>query len=176
MERLQSRGTARILDFASGSGRNTKALEGAGFTVVAIDDATAATEAPLHGVAGKFDAAVSTHGLLHGTAAQVASHLRGIAAHLGAQGLLYAAFGSTRDARFGRGERCDAWSFAPTDGDERGVVHAYFDRSGITGLLETDFAIESLEERSVDHVAGAWAHRARPLRGAVHWFAIGRKR
>lgn len=176
IERLQSFQTSRILDFAAGSGRNTRALLAGGFTVVAIDDATAASTTPFDGVEGWFDAAISTHGLLHGTVDLVASHFEAISDRLKPSGLFYATFGSTRDSRFGRGERLDDWSFAPLEGEERGIAHAYFERSTIGALLERHLKIESLEERAVDDVAGAWAHRERPLRGAVHWFAIGRKK
>lgn len=176
IERLQSGTESRVLDFAAGRGRNTDALRAAGFTVVPVDDAAAASTAPLGGIDGTFDAAISTHGLLHGTVATVASHLRAIADRLTARGLLYASFGSTRDARFGRGKRLDDAAFAPSEGDERGVAHAYFDHDRLAKLLSRHFEIESLDERSVDDVAGRWAHRRRPLEGAVHWFAKARKR
>jgi hypothetical protein len=176
IERLQSRPKGRVLDFASGSGRNTQALRRAGLMVTAIADDAAATEKPLAGVTDRFAAAISTHGLLHGTPPIIAARLRSIAERLDAEGLLYATFGSTRDARFGEGRRIDDATFAPTDGDERGVAHAYFDRDRLRALLEPDFEVESLEERCVDEVAGSWAHRERPLSGATHWFAIARKR
>jgi SAM-dependent methyltransferase len=176
VERLHSRPTSRVLDFAAGSGRNTGALRAAGFAVVAIGDAAAASEMPFAGVEGGFDAVISTHGLLHGTRATVASRLRTIADRLEPGGLLYASLGSIRDARFGCGERLDDSSFAPTDGDERGVAHAYFERDEIGRLLERDFLIESLDERNVDQIAGRWAHRENPLHRAVHWFVRARKR
>jgi len=176
IERLDAAANGRVLDFASGSGRNAQALRRAGFTVVAIDDVTAASKAPFSGVNGDFAAAISTHGLLHGTASCIAENLHSIARLLRQGGLLYASFGSSRDARFGAGERIDASTFALVDGDERGVAHAFFEREQLLALLERDFIVESLEERGVDAVAGAWAHRQQPLRGAAHWFAVGRKR
>ncbi len=91
-------------------------------------------------------------------------------------GLLYATFGSTRDTRFGQGKRIDDSTFAPTQGDERGVAHAYFDRERLLSILDRYFIVESLSEECVDDVAGTWAHRERPLDGAAHWFAIARKR
>lgn len=176
IERLQSRSGSRILDFAAGAGRNTKALRAAGFTVVAIDDAAAASEQPLAGVDGTFEAAISTHGLLHGTVATIASHLESISDRLESGGLLYATFGSTRDSRFGRGQRLDEWSFAPQEGDERGVAHAYFEGDTIAQLLEPRWEVESLKERRIDDIAGGWAHRERPLQNGVHWFVRARKR
>jgi hypothetical protein len=176
IERLQSLPESSILDFASGSGRNGDALGRAGFAVVALDDRVAASESPFAGMTQRFSAALSTHGLLHGTPAAIAARLRRIAGQLADGGLLYATFGSVRDSRFGRGRRLDASTYAPIDGDERGVAHAYFDDEQLRALLEPHYEVESLAERCVDDVAGAWAHRERALAGAVHWFAVAHKR
>jgi hypothetical protein len=159
-----------------GRGRNSKALLAAGLTVVAVEDAAAASKTPFNGVEGSFEAVISTHGFLHGIAVDVAARLDAIAHRLESQGLLYATFGSTRDARFGEGRRIDNSTFAPTAGDERGVAHAYFDRHEIGTMLQRHFEIESLDEHVVDDVAGRWAHSARPLDNAVHWFVKARKR
>jgi hypothetical protein len=176
IERLHSRPKSWVLDFASGSGRNRDALRRAGFSVVAIDDRAAGSAAPFAGVSQHFSAAISTHGLLHGTRSTIAARVRAICEHLDGGGLLYATFGSTSDSRFGRGRRLDASTYAPSEGDERGIPHAYFGRDELRELFESDWEIESLNEHRVDEVAGSWAHRERPLAGAVHWFAIGRKR
>ncbi|HVR45115.1 MAG TPA: hypothetical protein VMT95_00530 [Candidatus Binatia bacterium] len=173
---LGSRTDGPVLDFAAGSGRNTRALRAAGLRVVSVADAVAESPTPLAGITARFAAALSSHGLLHGTPAAIAHKVGTIARRFEPGGLLYATFGSSRDARFGEGERVDAWTFAPIDGDERGVSHGYFDRERLTALLERCFAIESLEERAVDDVVGAWAHPESPLRGAVHWLAIAAKR
>ncbi len=171
IERL--RGThLPVLDFATGSGRNSAALEAAGFRVVRIDDATAASASPFPGLRGPFAGIVSTHGLLHGTSATVAANLAAIAGILGPGCILYATFGSVRDARFGIGERLDDSTYALLDGDEAGVPHAFFDRDALASLLQRHFTIESLEECTVDEVAGKWAHHERPLAHAVHWFAL----
>lgn len=162
----------RVLDFACGAGRNTRALREAGFSVVAIDDRTAASPAPLAGIADGFAAALSTHGLLHGTPATIADRVSQIARILAKNGSLYATFGSVRDARFGQGERIGDSTFAPAEGDERGVAHAFFDRDRLYAMLDPYFSIKTLKERDADETAGAWAHRERPLSGAVHWFAI----
>jgi len=176
IERLQDEPRGCILDFASGSGRNGHALRQAGFTVVAVpDDAAAGTEA-LANVTRRFAAVVSSHGLLHGNLESISARLRAIAQALEPGGLLYATFGSTRDARFGQGERIDDWTFSPAHGDERGVAHAYFDRELLLALLRLDFEVESLELRNVDDVAGRWAHSTQALTGAAHWFAVARKR
>jgi SAM-dependent methyltransferase len=176
IERLQDRDGIRVLDFASGSGRNTTALRAAGFTVVALDDAAAAAEEPLRGISERIDAVVSTHGLLHGTHDAIASRVRAIAGRLRSGGLLYATFGSSRDARFGEGRKLGDWTFAPLDGDERDVPHTYFDRDRLVAMLEPYFDLQSLHEAGVDAVAGAWAHETRPLHGAAHWFVKANKR
>ena len=176
IERLQARSGALVLDFATGSGRNARALAEAGFAVVCVSDAEAASDDPLRGVQGPFAATLSTHGLLHGTAEAIQSRLTTIAERLDRGGLLYASLGSSADARFGQGRRIDERTFAPLDGDERGVPHAFFDEHALRALLEADFTLESLEHRAVDDVAGSWAHRERPLRGAAHWFVTACKR
>jgi hypothetical protein len=176
IERLHRDGReGPILDFAAGSGRNTNALRQAGFEVVSIPDSAAHGEVPLGESDGPFAAAISTHGFLHGTRASIEHRLASVANVIPGGGLLYATFGSTNDARFGRGTRIDEFTYAPLEGDEIGVAHAYYDRIGLECSLSKEFVIESLEERGVDEVAGSWAHRARPLSRAVHWFAALRR-
>lgn len=178
IERLRDRlpGRVRVLDVASGSGRNTAALDKAGFDVVSIDDEAAMRVSAMRSLHGTFAGAVSTHGFLHGTAAEVADRLDALAAHLEPDAVLAATFGSPNDARFGRGTEIDPSTYAPDDGDERGVAHAFFTQSQLSALLEPEYEIESMEERNVDEVAGDWAHRDVPLSGAVHWFVVARRR
>lgn len=175
IERLHAGEGVRVLDFACGTGRNTAALRAAGFTVVTVDDTAAADADPLRGISEPFDAVISTHGLLHGTHETVASRVRAVAERLSSGGLLYATLGSSRDKRFGQGQQFGDWTFAPLDGDERGVPHTYYDRDRAAAMFAPYFHVESLEEAGVDEVAGRWAHSAQPLRGAVHWFAIVRR-
>ena len=175
IERLHAGHAARVLDFGYGSGRNTASLKAAGFTVVAIDDAAAGAAEPLRAIPERFDAAISTHGLLHGTHDAIASRVRAIAERLRAGGLFYATLGSSRDKRFGQGLHLGDCTFAPVDGDEHGVPHTYYDRDRAMAMLVPYFHIESLDEAGVDEIAGSWAHSARPLHGAVHWFAILRR-
>jgi Methyltransferase domain len=175
IERLQSGRNIRVLDFATGTGRNAEALRRAGFAVVVLSDEAAASDDAIENSSHGFDAVLSTHGLLHGTAASVAARVRSIAECITAGGWLFATFGSTSDSRYGRGERIDDSSFAPAEGDEEGVAHAYFDRPSLRALLEPLLEIESLEEQGVDEVVGSWAHPQKPT-GTAHWFAVARKR
>lgn len=178
IERLRDRlpGRIRVLDIASGIGRNTAALKQAGFQVLAIDDETAMKAGAMRSLPGTFAGAVSSHGFLHGTAAEVAERLDALAPHLEPDALLAAAFGSVNDARFGSGTEIDPSTFAANDGDETGVPHAFFTQPQLCALLEPEYEIESIEERGVDEIAGKWAHREAPLTGAVHWFVLARRR
>ena len=146
----------------------------AGHDVAAVEDRACDSD-PLPGTFGEFAAVISTHGLLHGTLAAIRRRVVAIAECLEEGGVLYATFGSTRDARFGRGQRVDASTFAPIDGDERDVAHAYFTREALQALLTPRFAVEKLEEHDADAIAGAWAHPTRPLSGAVHWLVVARR-
>jgi hypothetical protein len=176
IECLRGERGRRVLDFAAGSGRNAAALRRAGFTVIEVDDAAADSGESLTRMKERVAAVLSTHGLLHGTAPAIAARVHAIAAVLEAGGWLCATFGSSRDARFGEGQRIADATYAPTAGDERGVAHTFFNREELRALLDPLFAIESLTERGVDEVAGLWAHQERPLTGAVHWFVIARRR
>lgn len=165
IERLRVYPRARVLELGSGSGRNTAALEAAGFDVCSIPDA----KLPSFSVPAGFDGAIATHAMLHGTPATVAGMVAATARALKSGGPFYATFASVQDARFGTGTKIDEQTFAPVDGDERGVAHVYFDEARLRVLLERHFTVESLRECSVDDVVGRWAHSQKP-HGSVHWF------
>ncbi len=173
-ERLRPGG--RVLEFGTGNGRNAAVLTAAGFDVTRIDDGAAERDEPLPSVPGGYAAVISTHGLLHGSTGQIAARVDALCAALDRGGFFYAVFGSTHDGRFGRGTRLESRTFAPVDGDERGVAHTFFVREEVEALLAPFVTLEHLEERSADDVAGTWAHPTRPLAGAVHWFAAAVKR
>ena len=175
-----------VLEIGAGSGRNLATLIET-MNVAAVDDAAERIKALqakfeqgaariLHAPYNRmpfsdrsFDAVLSTHALLHGTAADVQGVLYEIARVSRPDALLFATFGSQRDARFGEGTRVDEQSFAPVNGDEAGVTHSYFTERELREVLQ-NFEIERLEEIRVDQIAGRWAHPHTPLRGAVHWF------
>ena len=170
IERLQTQPGAAVIDFGAGSGRNTSALQAAGFNVCGVRDSETATFTPAH----EFDAAVSTHALLHGTNSTVVSMLQSLANGLKPHAPFYATFASKHDSRYGQGTRIERGVFAPDTGDEAGVAHVYFDEAGLRGVLGPYFVIEALEERNVDAVVGRWAHEQRPD-GSVHWFVYARR-
>ena len=159
---------ARVFEIGHGSGRNHRALAASGFEVVHFE----AQPEPPAGAAG----ALSTHALLHGSPEEIAALLAGIARGLAAGAPFFATFGSRRDARFGEGTPLGPATFAPTEGDERGIAHSYFDEAGLRGMLAADFTIEELREVEVDAIVGGWAHASAPLRGAVHWFLTAPRR
>jgi len=171
IERAGSSGM-RVLELGSGSGRNTAALRAAGFHVTAIADD--ALRAPLR-LSETFEAALSTHGLLHGTPHEVQDLLRETAAALCDDAPAYFTFASTRDARFGHGRRIDEDTYAAFEGEEAGVPHVFFGEAALRRALEPCFAIDALEELNADAIVGRWAHARVPV-GTVHWFAQLHKR
>lgn len=164
IERLADRPGARVLEVGAGSGRNTRALETAGFAVCTL---------PLQEACA---AGLTTHALLHGAPQSISDRLSAIAHALEPGAPLFATFGSVRDARYGVGEAHEAHVYASREGDEIGIAHAYFDRERLRALLAPHFTIESMREVDVDDVAGTWAHTSAPLRGAVHWFVVATAR
>lgn len=158
---------ARVLEIGTGSGRNQRALIAAGAHVSAIEPG----ETP---ATGAFDAALSTHALLHGTPATLEAALVRIHAALRPGGSFYATFGSKCDARYGTGTRIAAHVFAPQTGDEIGVAHTYWDEPELRVLLR-DFDTVEITGSAVDEIAGSWAHEKMPLSKAFHWMVVARR-
>ena len=158
----------RVLEIGTGSGRNRSVLIASDAQVTSLEADRLAT------ASGGFDAALSTHALLHGTPATLTAAVEAIRALLKPGGRLYATFGSTRDARFGAGTRVADGVFAPLEGDEAGVAHTYWGEPQMRALLER-FDIIELAEMPVDAIAGRWAHRQAPLHRAVHWMVVAQR-
>jgi hypothetical protein len=83
---------------------------------------------------------------------------------------IFVTLASLRDARYGLGIPFDERSFAPGDGDEAGIPHAYFDRDGVNEILHGFFVVDQAEEADVDAIVGRWAHSDDAVTGRVHWF------
>ena len=165
LEELPPRGT--VLELGPGSGRNTRALREAGVRVTPVAPGT-----EFLALTGRaFDAVLSTHALLHGTPPSIEAALAHGIALMKPGAKVYATFGSTRDARFGTGQRISVHAYAPLNGDEAGVAHSYFSADDVRLLLRPLRVLE-LTEMQVDDVAGRWAHQTTPLSGAYHWFAV----
>ncbi len=159
-----------ILEIGSGRGRNTRAFRAAGHNVhVVADEDVSSFEA----IPASFDAALSTHGFLHGTPALIERMLVSTARALKDDGLLFCTFASKRDARFGHGTRVDDDTFAPETGEEAGVPHVYFDHADVRKSLQRLFSIDLLQEECVDRIVGSWAHGDR-ARNSFHWFVRAR--
>ena len=171
IERLKDVPNAAVIDFGSGRGRNTAALIAAGFEVCAVPDEHVRSFAPDR----RFDAALSTHALLHGTCAKSDAMLRALSGALKPAAPLFATFASKRDARYGSGSQIEPDVFAPDSGDEAGVAHRYFDQAALCRALDPYFIVEMMEEQNVDAVAGRWAHTRQP-RGSVHWIVRAHRR
>lgn len=161
-----------VIVVGDGRGRNSHALRDAGLHVVAIPDETPYTQ--LDVASRSFIGALSTHAYLHGTSAKIRSGLAELARVLAAGATAFLTFGSIRDVRYGFGDPLDEHTFAPGDGPEKGVPHAYFDRDAIIEILRP-MAIVSAEEVHVDDIIGKWAHLQDEPPGKVHWFVEVRK-
>lgn len=171
IERLAGVPDAAVIDFGAGKGRNTAAFVAAGLNVCAVPDAQIRSFAPER----RFDAALSTHALLHGTRSDAEAMLRALNGALEPGAPLYATFASKRDARYGVGTPLETDVFAPDSGDEAGVAHVYFDEAQLRALIEPYFIIDSMHERNVDRIVGQWAHQRVP-EGTVHWIVHARRR
>jgi hypothetical protein len=161
-----------VIDVHTGSGRNAAALRAAGITVVATGDDEPYTQLP--GGRDEYAAAISTHGYLHGTTAKLRVGIADLRRVLATGAPIYITLGSLNDPRFGFGTALDERTFAPGDGAEVGIPHAFFERDGILELLR-GFAIESLDEVDATGIAGSWAHPDADAERIVHWFVVARK-
>jgi hypothetical protein len=169
-ERLE--GAGPIIVIGDGRGRNSRALEAAGLEVVAVPDEAPYTQLPAK--TATFAGALSTHAYLHGVASKIRQGIAELARVLQRGAPLCLTFGSIQDVRYGFGDRLDVHTFAPGEGPERGVPHAYFDRDGVLEMLRP-FTVVSLEEVVVDDIVGKWAHLEGEPPGKIHWFAEARK-
>jgi hypothetical protein len=160
-------GTA--IDVHTGSGRNAAALRAAGIPVIATRDDEPYTQLP--GGRESYVAAISTHGYLHGTTAKLRLGFADLRRVLVPGAPVYVTLGSLNDPRFGFGTALDERTFAPGDGPEIGIPHAFFERDGIVELLR-GYAIETMDEVDATEIAGTWAHGDDPPERIVHWFVV----
>ncbi|MBV8150665.1 MAG: hypothetical protein JO101_07410 [Candidatus Eremiobacteraeota bacterium] len=161
-----------IIVVGDGRGRNSRALEQAGWRTVAIPDDRPYTQ--LGVPARSFAAGLSTHAYLHGNTAKIRLGIAELARVLRAGAPAYLTLGSIRDVRYGFGDPLDENTFAPGNGAEAGIPHAFFDRDGAIDVLRP-LTLVSLEEVEVDDVVGKWAHLDEEPPGKVHWFVAARR-
>jgi SAM-dependent methyltransferase len=157
---------APVIEVGTGSGRNTRALVAAGIPLVGVPERTPYTQLP--GGSAHYGAALATHAYLHGATAKLRLGLAELRRVLRPGGRAYLTVGSIRDARYGLGIPLDERTFAPGEGDETGIPHAYFDRDGVLELLN-GFELVALDEVDADATVGSWAHPD-GSDGRVHWF------
>jgi hypothetical protein len=166
-----------VLEIAAGAGRNTRAFAAAGIPVVATADEDPYTQLP--GARDAYAAAFSSHGYLHGAVAKLRAGFAELHRVLAPGAPIALTLGSIHDERYGFGEAIDEWTFAPGDGPEKGVPHAYFEPDTIAELLR-GFTIDSLEEVDATTIVGCWAHPpdegGSPPQAAIHhWFVEATK-
>jgi hypothetical protein len=169
IERYRAAGwTAPVLEVAAATERSAQAFRDAGIPIVTTPDDESYTQLP--GEREAYAAAFSSHGYLHGSTAKVRAGIAELRRVLQPGAPLYVTLGSMNDERFGFGEAIDEWTFAPGDGPEMGIPHAFFDRDTIVELLR-GFTIESLEEVDATNIVGTWAHEE-PQQPIIHWFLV----
>ena len=157
-----------VIEVGQGSGRNTRALVAANVQVVPVADDVPYTQLP--GARDSYGAGLSTHAYLHGTFDKLRLGMAELRRVLQPGAPIFITLGSIQDARYGLGIPFDERSFAPGDGDEAGIPHAYFDRDGVLELMRGFFTIDAAEEVEVDAIVGRWAHGDQEPAGRVHWF------
>jgi len=170
-ERLEGR-RGPVIVVGDGRGRNSRALRAAGLTVIAVADEAPYTQ--LDGAAKTYEGALSTHAYLHGTSSKIRAGIAELARVLQPDAPALLTLGSIRDVRYGFGDPIDVHTFAPGDGSEAGVPHAYFDRDGVLDVLRP-FTVIRAEEVAVDEIVGKWAHLDEEPAGKIHWFVEVRK-
>jgi SAM-dependent methyltransferase len=189
--------TPHVVVLGYGSGRNVPVLLAAGTRVTVIEEDPAraglamahfadgqlvAVERAAYGdldasgslLHASFDAALSTHALLHGTPDRIGAIVAAVRERLAPGAPFFLTLGSKDDPRYGTGRRAGLDTFAPESGPEAGVPHAYFDAGGVRELMR-GFALERCEESSAAETAGSWAHSASEAATLRHWFVRARR-
>ena len=168
---LRENGARRILDLGAGNGRHSLPLAAGGFDVVALDVSDTALKAldrmageaglrnhavlwhvmsELPFVDGYFDGVVCTNVLHHGTSKEVRKAFREVGRVVvkGGAGLFVVV--SDKDYRLGTGKRLEATTFVFTEGDEKGIVHHFFDAKELRRALEGFEVVKMWEEFRAD--------------------------
>ncbi len=175
---LKDQGSVRVLDLGCGAGRHTLFLAKDGFQVTGLDVSetalkelqTRVDKANLKNVAlvkhemlelpfvdEYFDAVVSTNVLHHGTAAEIKQTLGELFRIMkeGAAGFIITL--SKQDFRYGDGEKIGPDTYRFTEGDEKGIVHHFFDEKELRFFFNR-FEIVTLNEELFPAKKGNWAH------------------
>lgn len=178
IECLKDQSPVIVLDLGCGAGRHTMALAKAGFQVIGLDISETALNELQKRVEKSgftnvtlvehdmvqlpfsddyFDAVVSTNVLHHGTIRTIEKTITELHRIMkpGARSLIVTL--SKRDFRYGDGDKLETDTFRFTEGDEKGIIHHFFDESGI-GTAFSKFEIEDLVEELIPVEEGNRAH------------------
>lgn len=172
---MDRRGFSRVLDLGCGAGRHTTYLSGLGFEVVGLDPASSGLEHCYRDLVTRelprrlvlagmerlpfpdysYQCVISTYVIHHNTMRGVAAAIGEIERILVPGGLFLATVLGRGDFKYGVGRKVEEGTYVPLEGDERGVVHHFFDREEIGELLGS-FRIISLasDEEEVDFPGG----------------------
>jgi ubiquinone/menaquinone biosynthesis C-methylase UbiE len=170
---LKREGARTILDLGCGAGRHSILLGKEGFQVVALDISETALKTlygrlrtdSLDNVAlvkhemwdlpfmdSYFDGVVCTNVLHHGKMVEIKRAVREILRVMRKDALAFIVALSVTDFRKGNGRKLEPNTYLFTEGDERGIVHHFFQRTELQSYLRGT-KIASFTERLI-HVEG----------------------
>ncbi len=174
----RDKGSIRVLDLGCGAGRHTLILANDGFQVTGLDVSETALKklqrhvdsaglknvvlarhemSELPFVDEYFDAVVSTNVLHHGTVAEINRTLSELFRIMKGGGAGFVITLSRRDFRYGDGENIEPDTYRFTEGDEKGIVHHFFDEIELCSFFNR-FEIMALHEELFPAKEGNWAH------------------
>ena len=169
VDRLRERDFSRTLDLGCGAGRHMAYLSKLGFPVFGIDPALngllhsarwlrsegfpcrlgKADMTAIPARTGSFDCVISIYVLHHNTIGKIRRAVKDIERVLKPGGLLLILIQSKDDWKFGRGRMVEKDTFIPDIGDEKGVLHHFFDKDEIMDLLK-GFSILKIKPEKID--------------------------
>jgi ubiquinone/menaquinone biosynthesis C-methylase UbiE len=171
-------GMRRVLDLGAGSGRHTLYLAAMGFQVVALDVSDTAlrllkAEADKRGIGnvtlvwhemqhlpfpdGYFDGCVCTNVMHHGSSREVGRSFKEALRVIRDEGAALFVVVSDKDFRFGSGRKLEPKTFVFTGGEEKGIVHHFFDEKELRTAL-AGFRVVKLWEEFLPERKGNRAH------------------
>lgn len=175
---LAENGLRRVLDLGAGGGRHTMFMARKGFSVVALDISETALktidrrvrDAGFQNVTlvknemnrlpfldGYFDGAISTNVIHHGLVRDVRATLHEVRRVMKTGGLGLFVVLSDKDFRYREGRKLESKTYLFTRGEERGIVHHFFNLKELKKLLK-GFRIVKMWEELLPEAKGKRAH------------------
>ena len=177
-EYLKALHAVKVLDLGCGAGRHTVFLAKAGFQVTGLDVSPTALgelnarlakanlmnatlvrhemlELPF--IDEYFDGVVSTNVLHHGTISEIEHTLSELHRVMGRKSAGFVVTLSKKDFRFGDGKSLEPDTYLFTEGDEKGIVHHFFDEGELRSAFG-QFEIVTLRENSIAVKEGNRVH------------------